>query len=344
MVTTTLDKYRKNKFIHAAKSYRNLALLKSLIGGGNVVGVSKAKGNAIDSMTVSGGIEYKFAIMLATGTNVKHVGLYSQDTLSTATYLSQGHIPLRGTTGNYIYDEQEIDINSGEEKILSILDPRRAATITDLMETMETTAWGCPTDENDVLTPIGVGYFVVKSSTLTYGANPTGHSSVAGLVHANWRNLAGQYTAVAWDDLIYQMELMYIRLNWQNYPRLPASAEQPELNLAIYVNETTYAHLLGLARSQNHPTNSAELTAYMDRLAFNGVPIQLASALNSDTDNPVYFLNLNYLKFGVRAGWFFKETPPQCVSGSHNVRAIFLDTTWGTMCLDRKTHGVLAQV
>jgi hypothetical protein len=110
----------------------------------------------------------------------------------------------------------------------------------------------------------------------------------------------------------------------------------------IYTNDTVVGLLEELIEAQD--TNLGfDLDSRGGRVVFKGTPVVYAPFLDSDTSNPVYMLDWNWLAIGVLEGWENQLTAPYMVPGKHLVRRVDLDATLQMICTNLRRQGVLYQ-
>jgi len=76
---------------------------------------------------------------------------------------------------------------------------------------------------------------------------------------------------------------------------------------------------------------------------FNKIKIEYVPKLNADTDQPMYFIDLNTLYPVILKGDNFVRTKPQAVSEMHRVRAVFVDATFNFFCKDRRRQACIQE-
>jgi hypothetical protein len=75
---------------------------------------------------------------------------------------------------------------------------------------------------------------------------------------------------------------------------------------------------------------------------FRGTKVQWSPALEADTTNPIYGLNLGEFKITILRGRWLKETVIGRLPGQHNVRGVFVDSSLEFICYNRRRQFVLS--
>jgi hypothetical protein len=177
------------------------------------------------------------------------------------------------------------------------------------------------------------------------GGDPTGftagRANITTASQARWANWSGTYHLVATEDLVRMMRRMHRKIQFRSV----VSHAQPDLGPmknGIYTNDTVVGLLEELIEAQD--TNLGfDLDSRGGRVVFKGTPVVYAPFLDSDTSNPVYMLDWNWLAIGVLEGWENQLTAPYMVPGKHLVRRVDLDATLQMICTNLRRQGVLYQ-
>jgi len=296
----------------------------------------------------AGGRGWKETVMTGHSGSAKNVGLFQENTYDVQDVLTTVRAPIRFTNANYSFDLREEDLNSGDEQIVDIIKVRHSDAMASMAERIETDFWGKPSDSDDVTTPWGIYMWLVRNASEGfYGGNPAGFSDGAGglssVTQEKWRNWTGTYSAVSKTDLIRKMGTAYDHIHFKSPIDLPQNQRGAD-NYSIYVNYTTKQLLeeMGEARNENH---GSELQNYAGKMTFRGNSIKWAPFLDSDTTNPVLFINWAvFFPFFLR-NWYMRLHKPTVGDPRQpNVIRCNIDLCYNFFCKNRRRLAILYQV
>lgn len=291
-----------------------------------------------------GGFPWRFDLQIDKSDAAEWVGLYESDSAAFGDTMIHGTVQPRHINTKYIYDLREPDLQRGPEKIVDYVKTKYTAMYVDLFDKLEQTFWGKPADSTDEKTAYGIGYWILKNVTEGFnGENPVGfaagRANINSTTYTRWSNYGGAYTEVSRADLVRKMQTMARKIRF----RSPVSHPEPVLGgmkNGIYANSATVGLVTEFLESQNmnigYDLGGRNGT-------FNSTPLTYAPYLDSDTDNPLYFIDWKYIQLGVLAGWENNITKPYMVQGMHNVRRVDMDATMQMICTNLRRQGVLHQ-
>lgn len=289
----------------------------------------------------------QFNVAIAHNNSARHVGLYSTDAVNVGDGLKQGSIGWRHTTSDWAIDRREISMNQADaEQVVDLIKERRLQGLTSLAEKMEETGWSKPADSTDDKTPYGIPYWIVKNATEGFnGGNPSGFTSgCAGLsssTYARWANWTAQYTNVSKDDLIRKMRKASRKTNFRAPVKGRVDYSSGD-DMAYYTNDNVVGTMEELLEDQND--NLGKDMASMDgQVMFRRRPVVLVPYLDNDATDPVYGINWGVFKIVFLKGEFMREEGPEKVANQHTVLVTHNDTSWNTVCYDRRRQFVISK-
>lgn len=299
-----------------------------------------------DRVNFDSGIGIQKTLMNRLPDVARHVGWTEADTPSIQDLLTTLNIPWRHATTHWSYKRQEMLMNRGKSLVTNVVKARRIGALIDMVETVEAAGWTWPSSSDDDTEPYGIPYYVVKGSA-TPGFNGTvasGHTTCAGVnttTTPGYKNYTGQYDAITKADLIKKMRTMKRKTGFKSPVDSPDYFRGKGMRYRVYVNEATLAGLEDVGESQNE--NLGRDIASMDgvNMAFRGHPLRYVPQLDSDTTDPVYFLDHSTWQVVALAGDFLRESDPIRDPDKHDWFTIYQDVTYNYLCVDRRRNGVL---
>lgn len=273
----------------------------------------------------------------------RHVGELEEDVVNLENLMDEMEVPFVKLTTNYPILRSEVEDNKGKSLIFNVLEPRRAARMLNVAQTLETTAWAAP-DATDARKPWGVPYYVVKNATQGFnGGRPTGYTTVAGIdptVVTDWTNWTDAYVTASQTDLIYRLKLAMIRTRFISPISVPDNRRGLEQRFRIYCNVPSYLSIETLYRNQNQDLGW-DLGPGDGNIVLKGHPFVPIPILDSDTSNPFYGLDMNTFYPVVKSGSNFRETGPRWAPRQHDTLVVYVDHRYNYLCTDRSANFVL---
>jgi hypothetical protein len=242
----------------------------------------------------------------------------------------------------YAIDVRQMSMNSGSSKIVDDWQAQRVAAMVSLAELLESDFWAAP-DANDTKKPRALRYYVVKNASAGFnGGTASGFSDVAGLnttTYPKWRNWTDIYTSISRTDLIRRVKRAMRNCRFMPPVEHPAYASgQPRWE--FYTVDDVMQVLGELAENQNQNIGS-DLAAYEGRVEIGNVRVNWAPQIDSDTDDPFYGIDWSSFRPCVLAGEYLRETDDTAAS-SHNLKARWVDMTYGFEMYDRRRNFVVS--
>jgi len=295
-------------------------------------------------MTFESGVSIRKHIMVRTNNAAKHVGLYEPDAINTGDVMDYMQVNWVHATTNWVYDERELLMNRGYERIFNILQPLRLGAMIDMANILEEGAWRLP-DPGDRKMPFGIPYWITPNKERGFnGMNPEGYADKGGLdarKYTGWRNWTDSYKNFSRADLITKMRSAYRNTQWKAPVTVPG-LQETRSDYTIYTNENTLAELEKLGENQNENLGR-DLAGYMDTISFKGAPIRYVRIMDDRKDNPIYMINHGAFSPFVHRDMYLRETKPSNNNLGHNVFAIHVDLSYNFLCVDPKTCSLLIQ-
>ena len=300
-----------------------------------------------DKVTIDSGNGIQKTLMNRIPDVARHVGWTESDTPNISDLLTQMSIPWRHATTNWSYKRQEMLMNRGKSLVTNVIEARRAGAMIDMVETLETAGWTAPADSSDDTEPYGIPYWVVKNSTTGFnGGAPTGHTTVANVnltTTPTFKNYTAQYVAVSKADLIKKMRTMKRKTGFKSPVDINDYIKGRGMRYRVYMNESTMSTMEEVGESQNE--NLGRDIASIDgmNMAFRGFPMRWIPKLDSDTTDPVYFIDHSVWQPVCLAGDFMRESRPVRDPEKHDWWTIYVDLTYNYVCFDRRRNGVISK-
>lgn len=331
LVTGTLDDLGRNKFSQIAQQLQEYEVM--------------GKWLKKDKVIFDSGIGIQRTLMTKLPGAARHLGLYEKDEVNVIDLLEKLNIPWRHATTNWAFERRETLINRGKALILNIIKPRRIGAMINLTEELETKGWASPGVSNDT-DPYGLPYYVVKNASTGFnGGAPSGHTTVAGINPTNtpaFKNYTAQYTDVTKADLIKKMRTGHRKIGWKSPVTIQEYRGKRGQNMRLYVNETTISNLEDLGEQQNE--NLGRDLASMDgTMTFRKHPIMWVPELDSDSQDPVYYIDHQTFYPVVLRGDYLRESGVKQKDDQHNVFVVHVDLSYNYLCLDRRRNAVFAK-
>lgn len=286
---------------------------------------------------------YNVAWELNFGTtgHARFVGLFETDVVNATDNIVPANVPWRHVETSYAFDRREPRMNAGAEKIVCLIEERRANALVDASTKFEEAWWGLPTSSGGEF--YGIKYWIVWTGGQAFdGGIPSGFSDVAGVsptTYPRWKNWSDTYTLVTKADLIYKMRLAARKTKWK------APIRQPELATdyqhGVYTNLDVIQALEDVGEAQNE--NLGRDIASMDgQMLFHKNPIVWVPQLDDRTADPIYLIDWGSLSVRYQGEWM-SELQQNNIHGQHNVTRVFVDWTLNTRGVDRRRQAILAK-
>ena len=289
-----------------------------------------------------GGLNWEMEYQMDHNHSAKAVGLYQNDALVITDNMVKGTIAPRHVNANYGYDVLEPTFQRGNKAIVNLIKTRYVAMKTSFIGKLEEFLWSKPEDDQDLLTPYGIAYWLTRSATEGFnGGNPTGFSSgragISTATYPRYANYTGKYADITKIDLLRKMRNAHRRTKFRS-PVSHANPDVGKMGNGIYTCDTVVGYLEEQMEANN--MNLGSNLTYPGRVMFKGTPIIWAPYLDDDSTDPVYMLDWKHLALGTISGWENNLQKPQPVAGKHTTRRVDLDVSLNMICDDLRTQAV----
>jgi hypothetical protein len=271
-------------------------------------------------------------------------------------------IPWRKLNDYYLTNRDEVMRNRGENKLVDLLQTRRASTAYSMAELLETLAFKTPADSSDVVNPFGVRYWVTPITSGQVSAGTSGHqgsrplyqdgnaiTTGAGGIDSNqskyslWKNYNDVWTNADADvtdndlDKIMGM-LMDIKF------KAPVTAK--DVYDGTYDNFMHYSNkkfILSIERKAraNNDNLGADIGKFAGVTRIKGVPVVRQDDLDDDSTNPLFSLNHDCFMPFILEGDFFRETGPMNDVSQPDTFVTNIDLQFNYLCTNRRKQSVI---
>lgn len=330
LIKSTTSDLGRLKFQQIAQSLQNYEVMSRLM--------------VKDKVKFQSGTAIQKNLMIQQSNAARSIGLYERINVNVADVMRTISIPWRHANTYYAYERRELAMNrASANRVFDIIKTRRADGLLSIIELMEDEFWSKPSSSSDELEPFGVPYWVVKNASTGFnGGNPSGFTSGAGgLDHANWKNYTYQYTNVSKDDLIDGMRTAHRKIRFKSPIDVNDYRKGTGNNYRIYSSESVIKSMERIGEQQNENLGR-DLASMDETLTFKKHPIIWVPKLDSDTQNPVYMLDMSTFYPVFLSGEYLREEGPVTPSDQPSVFIIYIDLTWNILCVDRRRQAVLA--
>lgn len=327
------------KWVDLAQTYNNYIVMPTLLKRKKMIG---------------SGPEMEFKVQVAQNTTSRQTKLYQTDDLSRADYLQTATVPWTHYDTHYAYDEREWAAKMeswSNQQILDYMEVQDHAMVMGSFDHFENQFFGRPSDANDDLNSWGLKYWLTRHVTGTsdtadgdFNGGPAFGSTVAGLnttTYSAWKNWTAKYASITVADAVTKLGRAMDYCDWGR-PRAFASLDGNTPDWKIWMPNTEFTSFKTLAKAQNEDIG-ADLDALHGKVNFRGAKVEWVPALDDDTDDPIYLVDLSTFDFKVQKGRDFVRTFQKNLHGAHNVSAQWLDATYNFCCYNRRRNAVLAK-
>jgi hypothetical protein len=300
-----------------------------------------------ERITLSSGRAINFNLYNEVSGNAQHVGLYDEDVVNIPDLVKTGTVPWRHVQSQWAVEyRSDVLMNSGDSEIVDLIKLRREDCALSLLKVIEEKAWGDVPGTTDEVLPYGIKYWIVKNNTTGFnGAEPGSHTTVGGITLStspNFKNYTAQYTTVNKPDLVKKMRTMKRMVGFKSAVNLNehTKAKMRE-KYRIYTVESVVADLEDVGEAQNENLGRDIASINGEDLRFRGHPIMWVPELDSDTDDPLYFINHGTFRVHMLKGNTFRETR-NTAPHQHNIEQYFEEASYNYVCHNRRLNGVMA--
>lgn len=297
--------------------------------------------------------------------------------------LSSWSIPWRFLFTHYTFTNHEIILNTGgltggklKEKLKDIRKVKETACITDLVDTLEATAWAPPSGAQmeDVAgkQPHSILCFVSElSSGLPPGYAASGHSTVMGINPASktsWKNQVSTYTDLpkVGTDLFSALSRGVRSAMWSQLPYQPQLSQQSTTNGFTFYTDTLgmdrYEESLRINQDEFKNGSNGQDPHY-GAPTFRGIPFVYISSMdgaalwptgtagalststdttNSNAGSRYVGLTRDHIKCVWNSAVYMQAMPEIIPENQPHVHVMPKDTWMNRVCRSRRRHLVVA--
>ena len=342
VLISSLNELGRLKFTDLMSDYQNTIALKRIF---------KKKKTTFED---GAGPEFQFNLMYDHNHSARHVPIGYVSVVDIPNLMASGKMPWRHTTWNWAVERRVIAMNKGNAKIIDIALEQRIGAFGAAVILFEETLWRCPSAANFSLYPVGIPYFVVKSSTDAAtdttrdgfnGTVPSGYTYVANIDPTatntvRYRNYADAYTNITKSDLIKKLRRAHYKTDFMplvdNIPQYDVGED-----FGLYTNYKVVAAVEEILESQNDNLGN-DVASKDGKAEFARIPFTPVKILDNDTDDPLYLLNWSNL--GAKAlqdEWMHEKHFP-AEANQPTISMTNTDCTWNMYCNNRRKQAVLS--
>lgn len=278
--------------------------------------------------------------------SARWTGLYSKDSYDARNLSIGGEEIWSKITGNYTYDVDEPEFQSGDPgELVDEIAMREHGAENNMIEVLESAIWTSPSSSTVDPMPLkGFPYWIQKSATEGFnGGNPSGFSAGCGSVDAStytkWKSYTFSFAGVTRSDFVSKLIRAIEFTKFKAAHRYAATNnEKPQFELWTVwdVLEALYQYLD--ARNDN----LRDVAGMAGSAKIMGIPIDWCPELTNsgqdgyDSQNPIYGINWSVIKLYRKKGADMRRTGPIPVPGQHDTRAVHRDSWLQMCCTDRR--------
>jgi len=331
------------KWISIAENYTDYLVMPKLFKKGRVSKVNSGYGCLRQIMTGTSGA-------------AKNVGLYQTEDPNVANQLTQMNVPFRHTRSDYSFDRVEMKMagsgrsGNGREDgqaLLDLLKVRRYDAMLDLAEKFETNFASAPTDPADNLSPYGLPYWIVSSTTQGFnGTVPSGGFTDVGGVNPTtypaWTNYTDAYDDVSESDMIRKISRARYSTQWKPPVKFPRLDDQSRRHMLLTDLETVL-DFEEKTRSNNDNLGT-NVGKYEGMTTFSRTPIEYWPKLDdSSLNRPFYILDMATFHTPVLRGEYMREMTCKPDKYQPSVTTTYIDTSYNFLCINRRRNSLIIQ-
>lgn len=299
-----------------------------------------------------GGASIKINLLTDVSNNARFKGIYEVDPdANQDDALTTGDVPWRFSDYYWCYDENEMDINSGESVIQDYIKIKRYRAFLGWAQFIEDWYWDTPPSSTDTKTPYNLRYWLQKNISATgidgvagngsfSGNVPSGHTTVGGInptTYTRWKNYTYKYTAITEDDLLTRMRDMVRYINF----------EPPEgMSYPSHAGPPSHEHLMPLEiltaieRLMENRNDNLGYDMAVRSPTFGRAPLTWVRQLADDSDDPIYTLDHGAFNTVLLKGRWMEEVPAIRSPRQYEVWVNWVRSRWNNVLWDRRRCAV----
>ena len=272
-------------------------------------------------------------------------GLFEVDDYNINDVTKTANLPWRHCNVNYSIEDREVVMNGeGPNRVVELVKIRRFAAMLDMAKGWENAFWSKPATSSDVTTLYGIDMPIVKNATEGFnGGNPSGFTSgyagVSSSTYTRWANYTAQYVTIDRTDCIDKWKRATRKCNFKPPVEVPEYGSKGQ-RFGFYTNDDVISTLDRLLEDQNENLGN-DLYSKEGSLMFKRVPVVWVPKLDSDTQDPIYGINWNKLKFCFLKGEYMNEHKPRMAPNQHRTHVVDIDCSAQAVAYDRRSQFIL---
>lgn len=301
-----------------------------------------------DKITYDGGTSIKSNFLTDHNNSAAMVGLHEVIEPNIPDVLQKFDVPWRHLNSHWGYERREILANAAGKtlaKVVDILDTRRIPARIAEAELLETQWWTQTPSASDNSNLWGIQYWLPYATSAAGSFQitvPSGFTTVAGLdpsVYTRWKGYGAQYINETEDDLIHEMNLAADETNFVPPVDMDEHTRGVGKNHRLYLNLTTKTNLEEEMRRRNDRHTS--LSDFSNATSFRNSPLRYVPKLNSETQSPVYMLNMDHIWVACLSGDEMYEHEPMNDVRQPNTYIVHRDATLNAVMTSRRHQAVI---
>lgn len=306
-----------------------------------------------DLIRLEGGTSWQRDISLRSTSQAKMTTMYGTDQIAQEDARFRMTADFCYAQTYHMYDRREMNKNRGRSRLYGHIAGKRQDAMISFAELLEDQVWGVPQNDSDFLNIRGVFYHIrpasanVSSAGDFIGINwrPADGSAVSSLYQnqdrANFgrlRNYAFTYNNID-GTFITNLRLGLMKTNFQPPSIVSDLGPQGSARGKRIYSGANAANAYADLCSKRGDTMSMDLEPFAGQLAFRKIPWKDVPSLDADASQPVMWWDAVQLYPISERGNYMQESEPVRHPFSHNVVAVYIDTSLQMVCENPRSAG-----
>jgi hypothetical protein len=343
IVLGTLDNYDKNKMTENVATLQKYAVGQLLLDAKRTTVTGKDK---------------KIHVLFDDGRVAQHVGLYHVDNPAVQDAMQELTVPWVHMKHDWSYDQTELAIQGGPEKIQSVVKSRQAQVDVQNVAELETRVWSLRTSAQTLL-PYGIPYWIVLNASAGFnGGRPSGYTDVGGIdpdTYSQWQNYTATFTNISREGALTALRTAHLKTEWRS-PTTLNQYSSGKASRVLFMKDDVMLEFEILAENQNEnlgndvasktaSTNLSGLSGMGGFVTFRRHPIVNVPELNNNEPQPntIYMIDLDTMKIEVLRDFFWKREGPIRSANQSLVWTTHSHLTYRLYFVDRRKNAGLYQ-
>jgi len=310
----------------------------------------------------SGDCVKEFITLQDTG-NAKMISLWEEDTHNTVNTDHEIKVDWVHATTNMTYSRIEVAMNKGNKvRLYNYLAGKQKNMFRELAEMLQLRLVLSPTSASDSKNPHGMaawlslgtddsaGGFTGYKGRYNDGSGTqyaVGGITASATVNPRWASYYADHNGRFGDNIVDLLSTAFRKTHFIP-PVVPQSVAKETTfdKYNMYTNDYVLRQMEALARAQDDKIGP-DLSKYMGRTFFKGVPFQYLSELDTARanlygTNPIFGVNHDHFKVVVlKENDFVISKPTPLGHHSHNLLSVAVDVSFACICDNRQAAGFL---